>query len=258
MAQNSPLTVRVNYEEYGNSNRHINDPQMKKSLLAKALLLACIGALTTSSTWAAFVTWDLNPGNVNAPVGSATQLYTVSGFSITARGFDNVAGTDTPHDLFYKFQTPVNGAGERGLGVVGTNDNELQINNDGSPAQYIQLDLRSILSQGFTGGEIMVGSIQAGESFRLYGSNSQGTLGIQLGGLFGSTFDEKFVAIPSFGSFQFVSVAAGVMDILPVAFRATPVPEMNALFPIVGLVAAVSSTHVLRRRRATRLNALGA
>lgn len=35
----------------------------------------------------------------------------------------------------------------------------------------------------------------------------------------------------------------------------TPVPEMNALFPIVGLFAAVSSTHFLRRRRAARLAA---
>lgn len=32
----------------------------------------------------------------------------------------------------------------------------------------------------------------------------------------------------------------------------TPVPEMNSLFPIVGLLAAVSSTRILRRRRAAR------
>jgi len=35
----------------------------------------------------------------------------------------------------------------------------------------------------------------------------------------------------------------------------TPVPEMNALFPLVGLLAAVSSTHILRRRRMARLSA---
>ncbi|HSP64449.1 MAG TPA: hypothetical protein VLQ90_15775 [Pyrinomonadaceae bacterium] len=29
----------------------------------------------------------------------------------------------------------------------------------------------------------------------------------------------------------------------------TPVPEMNALFPLVGLIAAIGSTHLLRRRR---------
>lgn len=33
----------------------------------------------------------------------------------------------------------------------------------------------------------------------------------------------------------------------------TPVPELNALFPLVGLLAAVSSTHILRRRRMARL-----
>ncbi|MDQ6623257.1 MAG: hypothetical protein M3Y86_07205 [Verrucomicrobiota bacterium] len=33
----------------------------------------------------------------------------------------------------------------------------------------------------------------------------------------------------------------------------TPVPEMSALFPIVGLIVAVSSTHVLRRRRLARV-----
>lgn len=32
----------------------------------------------------------------------------------------------------------------------------------------------------------------------------------------------------------------------------TPVPEMNALFPLVGLLAAVSSTHLLRRRQLAR------
>jgi len=35
----------------------------------------------------------------------------------------------------------------------------------------------------------------------------------------------------------------------------TPVPEMNALFPLVGLFAAVSSTHILRRRRLARMTA---
>jgi hypothetical protein len=33
----------------------------------------------------------------------------------------------------------------------------------------------------------------------------------------------------------------------------TPVPEMNALFPIVGLLLAVGLTHLLRRRRLAQL-----
>ncbi|MGZ5537535.1 MAG: hypothetical protein ACXWG0_03310 [Chthoniobacterales bacterium] len=37
------------------------------------------------------------------------------------------------------------------------------------------------------------------------------------------------------------------------SMNVTPVPEINALFPLVGLLAAVSSTHFLRRRRMARV-----
>ncbi len=45
-------------------------------------------------------------------------------------------------------------------------------------------------------------------------------------------------------------------DGITFAMNITPVPEMNALFPLVGLLAAVSSTHFLRRRRMARLHSL--
>jgi hypothetical protein len=44
---------------------------------------------------------------------------------------------------------------------------------------------------------------------------------------------------PSEGGFEEFSLVQNI----------TPVPEMSALFPIVGLMVAVGSTHVLRRRR---------
>jgi len=223
---------------------------MKNSFLAKTLLVTCIAALGASSSLAAFVTFQLNPGNENGNVGANSRLYNVSGFQITAYGFDNVAGPDPARELYYKFQAPIGGAGERGLGLVGTDNNELQVNPDGTPANYIQLDLRSILEQEFTDGEVMVGSVQPSELFRIYGSNALGTLGTQLGPDYGNAFDEKFVSIASFGSFSFISVASGNVDVLPVAFRAMPIPEMNALFPIVGLVALVAATHLVRRRSA--------
>ena len=43
----------------------------------------------------------------------------------------------------------------------------------------------------------------------------------------------------SSGGFEETSLIAGI----------TPVPEMSALFPIVGLMVAVGSTHILRRRK---------
>jgi hypothetical protein len=53
------------------------------------------------------------------------------------------------------------------------------------------------------------------------------------------------------------AVVTWQLNILPVAFRATvtAVSEMSALFPVVGLIAAVSFTQILRRRRAAQKTA---
>jgi hypothetical protein len=225
-----------------------------KNIVSKSLLaLLAVGAVSLSSAHATIV-WELNPTNTNGNVGSSSQIFFEQGYQITARGYDNNGGVGTAHELFDKSQGPIGSASEHGLGLVGTTDNELQLTAQGAVANFIQLDLSSILKQGFTGGQIEVGSVQAGESFQLFGSNTQGVLGTSLGGVYGSTFDDKFVPIPNFGQFQFISIAAGNADVLPVAFEAniTPVPEMSALFPIIGLVTAIGSTHVLRRRKLAR------
>ena len=47
------------------------------------------------------------------------------------------------------------------------------------------------------------------------------------------------------GGFEETALLAGL----------TPVPELSALFPIVGLLVAVGSTHILRRRRMARVTA---
>jgi hypothetical protein len=49
---------------------------------------------------------------------------------------------------------------------------------------------------------------------------------------------------PSQGGFEETAIMQGF----------SPVPEMSALFPIVGLLVAVGSTHVLRRRRMARVS----
>jgi hypothetical protein len=229
----------------------------KSNCTAKMLITICglcvIAAFSARAT-VTTVTWDLNPSLANGAVGSASQVFTSQGFSITAAGFDHTGSSNDPsHELFFKN----GGADETGLGLVNTAHNELQVAGDGSPANYIQLDLHSILAAGFTNGKIEVGSVQSGESFVLYGSNKLGTLGAQIGGIFDSNSDNLFVSVPNFGSFKFLSIAAASADVLPVAFQAdiNPVPEVNTFFPIVGLLAAVLSNQVLRRRRMAQLGA---
>ena len=65
-------------------------------------------------------------------------------------------------------------------------------------------------------------------------------------------FDEQSVSAPSI---QFATVAKGSTDVSVISTTnvgVVPVPEMSALFPIVGLIVAVSCTQILRRRRAAQ------
>lgn len=194
----------------------------------------------------ATVVWDLNPSDQNAPVGGSSHTFTNSGFSITAYGFDNHAGIGTAHDLFYKNVPEIGGAVETGLGLVNTPSNELQ-----AGLHFIQFDFTAALAAGMFNGQLSVGSIQANESFTIYGSNTLGTLGTQVSGIFGSSFDNQFVAIPGFGAFNYYSVLAMSDDVLPVAVRADlpAVPEMNALIPVIALLGLVIGGSVWRRRR---------
>ncbi len=209
-------------------------------------MFALAGLLGASSASASMVA--LNPTAANAPVGSSTITYPFETTFFTATGFDNDGGIGAARELFFK-----NNSGDLGLGLVGTLHNELQTRSDGAPVNFIQLDLSAILGQDFINGQIKVGSVESGEAFRLYGSNSAGKLGTELA-TFGSAKDNKFVNLPDFGMFQFYSVASSADDVLPVAFAADMpvVPEMNALIPIIALTAAVFSTRLFRRRRTIR------
>ncbi len=221
---------------------------IKSNRLKTALLVAC-SAVIGSQAWATVVTWSLNPTGANADVASNSQDFTVSGYTITALGYDNNSGIGSPHDLHFKNE----GGDEVGLGLTGIPNFELQVDSHGNPLQFIQLDLRSILSQGFTNGKIEVGSVQSGESFFLYGSNTLGNLGTKLNSIaYDSTKDDAFISVPSFGTNQFISVVAAAADVLPVAFQATivPVPECPSLIPAASLVALLTVLDIRRRRRA--------
>jgi len=202
--------------------------------------------VTVIASAQAAVVWDLNPNQQNAPVGGSSHTYTSSGFSITAYGFDNHSGIGTAHDLFYKDQSPIGGAVEMGLGLVNTLDNELQ-----AGLHFIQFDFTAALAAGMMNGQLSVGSIQPGESFVIFGSNTLGVLGTQVSTLFGSSVDNQFVGIRNFGQFNYYSVMAITYDVLPVAVRADlpAVPEMNALIPITALLVVLGTTGVWQKRR---------
>lgn len=215
---------------------------------------AAIFALSISSAFATVV-WQLNPNNLNAPAGTTTQSYTSGGYTITATGYDNSGGVGTPTQLFFKNVGPINGAFESGLGVNNTADHELQVGSSTSnPFDFIQLNLTSIIQAGATSGAVNVVSVQSGEAFTIFGSNTAGVLGTQLGGTYNSSFDNVFANLPSFGKYDFYSIAAADGDVIVKAVSAEfpAVPEMNALLPITALFGAVGLAELVRRRRLAR------
>jgi hypothetical protein len=209
------------------------------SIIACAVFFAAVAAAQAS------IVWDLNPDDKNEPVGSSSHTFTSSGFTITAYGFDNHGGIGTAHDLFYKFENEIDGGVETGLGLTNTPHNEIQ-----PGLHFIQFDFTAALAAGMMNGQISVGSIQPGESYSLFGSNTLGTLGSQVSGVFGSEVDDQFVNIPNFGQFLYYAVVSISEDVLPVAIRADlpAIPEMSAILPVAALVLLVFATEVRRRR----------
>ncbi len=219
----------------------------RKSLATLSFL--CVFA--ASSAWATVVTWNLNPSGTEGAVGSTSKTFTSSGYSITANGYTVGWPTHTPLGLYYKNQ-----GGDVGLGIVGPSTHELQ-GNGWYPTQFIQFDVGSIIDQGFTDGKLQIGGVQGTDSFVIYGSSSLGNAGTQIGSVYTSSSNLLFVNIADFAAYDFISIGALSGGVLPVAFQATlaAVPEMSALFPIVGLVAAIAITQILRRRRIAQLRA---
>jgi len=195
--------------------------------ITKALrTLCCAGALATCSAWATVVTWQLN--------AVTTKDLSQSASTNAARGFDNTTVTDASHQFLFR-AAPESGAARESV-------------NTSPQASYADVQLASQATQR---------SKQQDESLLFAASNTPTRPATELDEAMAKTFDEGFVSVPTV---QFASMAAGSRDVSGTSTAASsidpvPVPEMSALFPIVGLIAAVSCTQILRRRRAAQQSA---
>ena len=192
------------------------------------------------------------PFAFSAPNGSLgfSQTYLDGGMTITARGYTgvgspNIIGANA--NLYGKNS----GGDETGLGMTGTSDYEIGGND------FIQLDFTDVKSQMLNPtAQLMIGSVQSGESYRIFGSNTVGVPGTML--LSTGTIDGKFFAIPNFETYSYFSVSAPKGDVLltsaSIAGPSSPaVPEPGTLSLLIcaGLGMALFS------RRARRYFAVG-
>jgi hypothetical protein len=171
--------------------------------------------------------------NFNTPTGTlgTTQTYTAGGVTITALGFNS---SNSPIDLYGKND----GGDESGLGLVGTSDHEITTSN------YVQLDLQNIYNQYPTATLSMIlGSVQDGESGKIYGSNTAGALGTFLF----TVSDESSFNVP--GGYRYIGVEAGAADVLitTLSVNAVPVPP-GVILALTGV--ALCGGYSCRRRKA--------
>lgn len=87
----------------------------------------------------------------------------------------------------------------------------------------------------------------------LHASDSQAQSFGQHAGAVTSSFDQNFAAAPNY---QLASMTASSRNISAASEGVlSMVPKGSSLFPVVGLLAAVFCTQILRRRRAAQLSA---
>lgn len=184
-------------------------------------LLAGAAMLMTAPVWATTTTWSFA-----SPAGTLgnSQVYTVNGVSITAYGF-SAANSGT--NLFGKAE----GGDENGVGIASEDDHEI------SGSEFVQFDLSQVLSDLHPGsGSIQVGSVQSGEGFQIWGSNSLGSPGTALASG-GSAADGKWFSLPpNFDSYKYLGLSATGGDVLAgaLSFSSSTVPEPATFWMFTG------------------------
>lgn len=127
------------------------------------IILSCVLFLTLVAS-AGANTIGYNLGSATGVLGTS-HPYNVSGVTVTAYGFGPGGATN----LYGKNA----GLTETGLGL--TNDPSGQ--NEITLGSFVQLDISQLLPKGYTTAAIFVNSVQSGEPWDLFASNTLGVLG---------------------------------------------------------------------------------
>ena len=214
-----------------------------------ALSFLCL--LAASSAMATVVYWNLDPNGTAGAADSANHTFLSPSSSITASGYAVEWQPHIPLGLDHEF-------GQTASGSVGLTDHQWRENGYFS-TQSVQLDVNSIFPQGVTDEKLQLGSVHStsNDAFAILRSSTLRESGVQTEGISGRPSAMVFASIANLTNGKLISAVSVSGSLMTVAFQATltPVPEISALFPIIGLVAAVAVTQFLRRRRIAQLRA---
>jgi hypothetical protein len=220
--------------------------------MLKALISAlALTALTLSSASASTMTWNLS-GSTSQLLGvSDTLISTTGNISMIFNGYITNA-SDVPSSngvgttwsagsaQATALYSKVGGGDETGLGIAAdpTKDNEIFKNS------FIQIDISGLLAQKTISAlQLVIGSVQSGEGFDIWGSNTAGMPGTLISNG-NSSMDDVAFSVPSYGSYRYVSISASADNVLLDTVTATnkttlssaPEPSALGLYLIVGIV----------------------
>jgi hypothetical protein len=151
-----------------------------------------------------------------------SQVYTGSGgLTITAYGF--MVGTpNTATDLYGK----TGAVGETGLGIYNDQFGDDEI----SSYDFVSLDLTDLVNNGVFSGDLLVGSVQVGESFEVCIGSSVSTLTNCSSPIVGNGSNNGIVSVPiTWSSNDYVVGITGVHNDVLVADGFSTVPEPGSL-----------------------------
>ena len=213
--------------------------------------LSCLCLFAASSAPATVVYWNLDPNGTAGTADPASHTFLSPSSSTTAHGYAVEWQSHIPLGLYHEF-------GQTVPGSVGLADHQRRENGYFS-TQSVQLDVNSILPRGVSDEKLQLGSVHSpsNDAFAILGSSTLRDSGVQTEGISGRPSDMVFASIANLTNGKLTSAGSVSGTLMTVAFQATltPVPEISALFPILGLVAAVAVTQFLRRRRIAQLRA---
>jgi hypothetical protein len=185
------------------------------------------------------------------------------GYNSSAGNFDTKREPQWNHEIrFSDLQvTTINGLAYFGFSV--------DVNEPGGSKATISLDGLSVYtsatlqsststnSSGFFNGSLGMLRYDLGANQVLYNDQNTGSGGgdiniyIPVSNFAGSNSNDYVYVYQRWGN---TDASQGGFEETALIRGLAPVPEMSALFPIVGLLVAVGSTHILRRRRLARVS----
>ena len=214
-----------------------------------ALSFLCLFA--TSSALATVVDWSFDPNGTAGTADSASHAFLSSSSSIRGNAYVVEWQSHIPLGQYHEF-------GQTAPGSAGLADHQWRENGYFS-TQSVQLDVNSILPQGVADEKLQLGIVHgtSNDALAILRSSTLRESGVQTEGISGRPSAMVFASIANLTNGKLLSAVSISGTLMTVAFQATltPVPEISALFPIIGLVAAVAVTQFLRRRRMAQVRA---